>query len=54
MVSHRRKAIFSRPNLSNNHALLFFQGITAARKDDRKRKLSAGMAVGVRQRTVFL
>jgi hypothetical protein len=32
---------------------MFFQGITAAQQVDRKRKLSAGMAVGVRQRTVF-
>jgi len=33
--------------------ILFFQAITAAWKDDRKRKLSAGIAIAVRQRTVF-
>jgi hypothetical protein len=37
MVFRRRKAIFSRVISSNNHALMFFQGITAAQKDDRKK-----------------
>jgi hypothetical protein len=32
---------------------MFFQRITAAWKDGRKRKLSAGMAVGVRQRAMI-
>jgi hypothetical protein len=38
---------------SNNHARHVFQGIIAAGKADWERKLSAGIAVDVRQRTVF-
>jgi hypothetical protein len=47
-------AVFTQAHSLNNRASRFFQGIRAAWLDDRKRKLSAGIAVSVRQRTAFI
>jgi hypothetical protein len=44
----------SQYDLFNNHASHVFQGIMTARRADWRAKLSAGIAVGVRQRTVNL
>jgi hypothetical protein len=47
-----RKLMLNHQSLSNNHALLFFQKVTPAWNDAIFKKLSAGMTVRVRQRTV--